>query len=278
MTQPNADAQFAAFQAYLAAQQNQAPAPQAQFPQYNPLQQFQAPAASANPGVGTPVPTAPAVPHIEVNLDDFLGQQSTAGGAGIPIGDMAVGQSISVQFKVDIDKTHIRPQTKPNTTEVLYQSDGNPRLVMVAPVTRLDNSEDAAWWVSGAHWDALKAGMATVGASGVPKAGDLAQITVTKKFKNKFGTTSTSIRVVYASAKSVPTVPATPPVPVVHDVASAPVTASAPAAAPVVPPTAAPTLGSVQPAPATVPDQFAGLPPELAAQLAQMTGDGNPTA
>jgi hypothetical protein len=270
--------QWAAFQQFQA--QQAAAQPAAQFPTFTPpnaLQQFQQPAQSGNPGIGTPVPPAP---QIEVSLDAFLGQQATAGGASLPIGDMQEGQSVTIQFKVDIDKTHIRPQTKPNSTEVLYQSDGNPRLVMVAPVVRLDNGEDAAWFVSGAHWDALKSGMAAVGCSGVPKMGDMAQITVTRKFKNKFQTISTSIKVVYArNPQATPAAPQEAAPSSVTAAPVAPVPASVPVATPsAVPPAATATIESVQPVPAAVQGQFAGLPPEVAAQLAAMTGGGSPAA
>lgn len=267
MTQPQyTQEQVAALLAQAQAAQAQIAPPAPSFPQFNGL----APGQQAGPAFPAPTPqnATPAPQPVNAGLDDFFGQKASAGGPGLPIGEPTpIGTVFLVEFTEDISDVHVRQQTKPKSGELQWNKDNTPSLVMVAPVKRLDNGEDASWWVAGAGWSSLKSAMAAVGVQGAPKQGDRAAIQIASRYRNSFGTQSTRIQVTYQPGSRWSAV--TPPAELVESTPAAP---ELPTDRPV-DTSAVPATPAQAPVAATPPAaDVAALSGDAAALLAQMSG------
>lgn len=264
MTQPipeNIAAMFAALQAQNYGQQAPA-APPAQ----SGYQQM--------PGNFTPpTPAAPKQTAAAGSLAAMFEQPNAGAGPSInPTSKSPVGTTVVMTVARDVTDADVRQNTSPEGT-LLWRNDGSPQFLMVVPVIDAATGEEKGLYVSGPLWTKLNDAMHKAGypANSAPRGGDTIAVKKSGEFQNRNRTTSNRWEVVYQIAEGNKPSDATPAAPVAPEPTSplppevsreiADFTQDAPAQAAPVAPSAAPA-----------PDAPAGLSPDMAALLQQMTG------
>lgn len=258
MTAPQYDQ--AAFAAFMAQQQAQAPQPQAPHPAQAWAQQFQ---QAPQMPQGYAQPQAPAQPLANASLEDFFSQPSAGWGPAWSFKDKPVGHTFVGIVARQVTNGDISQQTQPGSNAPMFYKDGRPKLVMKVAMTvqpdGLYTEGKAQWFVQGQARDELSRAMAEVGApTGPPEVGAVISVALSGKTDNSFGTKTNQFTVKYQRPEGA--APAAPAPAAAPEAPAAPVAPQVPAA-PVAPP-----------APPAAPAAANGLPADKAALLAQLTG------
>ncbi len=259
-----------------------APAPPVQYAPAPPVQYAQPAPQAYYPPQAPQAPQPPAVPLATGSIDDYYAQPSSGGGPSIGWSDAQGNQKpIGTYYEGivarDVTNADIQQQTDYQTKAPKFYRDGRPMFAMKVPL-RVDPNVftefpegEASWYVKGLARDELVRAMSEAGAVGAPKAGAFIRVTLVQRKANKGLSPTNVFQVVYIPAQGeVQAVAASPaPVEVPQQQVAQPAAPVATVQAPVAQAApATPThVGQVIP-----PQAPAGMPPEQAALLAQLTG------
>ena len=170
-------------------------APPAQAPVYPPQGYPQAPQGA---GMGW-APQAPAYPQAPVgpppaqgSLEAFNSQPATGRAKGITFKGVDPGTQAATYtgtVVADVTDRDVTQDSDPQTKQLKFYRDGRPMFSLAVGlvldpgtyVEQLYPGGQATLYVRGRLHDALVAGMAAAGVSGVPKAGDRLQVTLTER-------------------------------------------------------------------------------------------------
>lgn len=284
----------------------QAPAPQGypQAPAYPPAQQYGYPPAQGyapQPPYGQQAPA----PVVNATIADFYNQPSAGGGPGLSWTTKAgaekpIGAWFAGYVSRDVTNGDIAQQTNPQGIPQTFR-DGRPKLQMKVALKGLQTSDgnvdhpegEGTWYVRGQARDELTRAMAEAGVDGVPQGGAYVIVTLVQRRPNAGFRPTNIVQVSYTPAAgstpaATPPIPAQAPAPApVQQAAPAPAPAPVQQVAPPAPPLAPPAAPAAAPAPAQLapqaftqaapaPQPPAGLDPNAAAILQQLTAPAAP--